>query len=514
MRVAITISFVFFISISRLEASWAILPVRVEGETLPNLSGFELSRLAVLYLEYGGIYAVTPVSLVERAYRKFELTSSSPLPPNVAVRLAQELDCERLLLLLVKKTAQGYRWESLVFYPESLISGDPIEIENPSLWDGLGELLRRRFPHFRRPISHVKPAVPVIFLIELSAANQREIEALSEMLVPRGGLYGVCAVSAAGEIKESPFPQESHEASLFLKRLRTEGSTAAQHLSKAVFCAESQIKRRQLTKVIFYLLVGSAPRDEGEKNRLKGYMRQLASKGEVHVLGSGSLSFEERNFYEDLTRELSSQTKSEYHDILYRKKMGLSTGESWYVFKRGFHLLESQNQDATEAFSVSVPAHLRQYFHPERLSEMYRKLSQNQILSEGRLEVAIPSLIAKSEEQKEKRKGFARILLEFPEGQFWFTIPHRLKKPPSLGETVSLALLLTRGRYGIPVENDPAFVKIYENYADVPQSLLLNLKDYLKNPEKYLDKSIGKTSLYILTGRLREIRLKQADIYE
>lgn len=498
-----------------LSVTYAILPARVSGELPFSIDGFEIAKISALYLDYGGIKNLVAISQVEKAYAHFNLTTQSIVTKKQARELAQFLDAERLFLLSLVKKQDGYFYESKIFYPESEIVTDTIKENDPNFFFGLGKLWQKRFINLEKPFSLVLGNPPLLLIIEGSGGNYREIQELAK-LIPLWGapLSAVCAFSKDGKITQSPWNSSQEKTASFLRQIPTSGNQAGNFLSKGIHCAQEMLLKEKIKAADIWLLVSSAPESETEKIRTKGLLRQLKPKNHLVIYGSGSLSFSERDFYVSLAQELSSQSKSQYQDILYQKKVGLATGESYYIFKKGFSIIESKDQDPKEGVEVALPAHERMFFHPERLVEQYRKMSKHQILSEERLELVF--LLPKKENKDiPELKDYFRFLIQFPEGSFWFSFPAQsVKKWPKENETITFATILIPPEYGLPIENHPTYVKIFENYRDVPKLLLLDIKEYLKSPNKFLGQSIGGSSLYILTGKVLEIRKGYADRLE
>ena len=501
--------------------TWAVLPARLSGDFSAQADGFETSRQLTLYLEYGGFKNFVPPAAIAGAYRALGLTPAAAISPAQAARIADHIDAERLLFLRVIRQSGQFSIESSIYHRESGLTTDSLRTSHPNLYQALGEHARLRFPEFHPPPAALPQNPDLILITEAGGGNYFELQQLARDIpalpVSRSAL---CATDPTGRLVSTGLAYGTATLVKQLRSLRARGNQAAQYVSHAAACAAGMARRHNLNKALFVLLVSDMPADPSETGRLKGHLRALSSHGKILILGSGSLSSSGQNYYRNLADDLGSGGKAAYRDILYRSQVGLANGESWYIFKRGDSILEGRESSERNAVAIPLPAQSRSNFRAEKLTEVYRDLSKNKIVSTSQTEILLldPLLkFATSSAAAKPANNVRRMLLQLPEGSFWLSLPQAAfstTNAPKIGDTLTLAVLLAAPHDGMPLINDPSFVKIFASAADVPRELYLPVAAFLQAPEKYLQHSIGGSSLYILQGRVVDIRLPRMDVLE
>jgi len=532
----------FFININVFAGKLAILPARILGvhssqvKTGPHLfpkksiNSWEVAKFFSLYLKITGKKDIIPPSYVKGAYTKARLKPNKKITKNNLNQLGILLDTDQLMSIFIVKTKQGFRLESKIYYTASQTITDRLITKHTNFWQLISKHLQLRFPYNKLPISlQSRSTRPILFLFVASGSNYNEIKKLKQLIEKIDTLYSAaCAINGRQNLSSSNIGRHPQIIKKFFNKLSTRGgSLYLKGFEKAIQCIQKKnpYQGNLNDKPYVISIVSSMPETDNERLLIKSKFRDLASKSDILILGSGNLSNEARNFWQNLSRELRSVSKSEYKDIIYQQKVGLSSGEEWYLYKRGFSLIESQSKILSKnQTGIELAIHLRKKFTSRRIKYIYKQISKNKVISSSRVKILLKDLILDflggGIYQNNKKEKILRVLIKVNQKPFWINIP----KSSAYTRNGQLKLIRNKKYYfllqllsakkGMPFSNSKNFALFFKTRRNIPRGMILNINKYLMNPQRYLNKSIAGTSLYFILGRVEIIRFSQNDIFE
>lgn len=538
--------FVGLLTSSALHAAgWAILPVKnwntqalsksiAGGPTLQGTSqelSWELAQVMRVYLSAGMITNIIPLKEVKEAYKELRYTPQMTLTPQDLKKLAALLDADNLLLTNIYGEQKQVRVESSVYYAHSQIKADLISARGASFWEVFGKVCSQRFPSFLPFTTNGEKGYDLILGIDAQGKNYRDIPHLKyalKLLSPER----TAIASVDGRLNKQIFSFNSskEKAIDFINRLSTRGSGREEQLYTDLLGSleamlspgsneSSNLASSQNRRLI--LIVGGRPSSLRAQKRVRSYIRKLRQHTKILILGTGGLSPNAREYWVDIAAELHLKRPVHYRDIIYRQKIGLSSGHELYLFKNGASLLESNTTSLQEAHQVPLNRVRLAQLTPYNMVDLFQENSQARVISTKKVEIHVAPQIREFIAQKQKdtpQDKSVRVLVEIQKKPFWISLPKEVyydhKNRPRLqkGQNYYILLNMLPAKMGQPFRNQTNFARIL-TYAQAPAILLLPVKKYLKRPETYLQKSIGNSSLYIIFARVIEIRIPSAITY-
>lgn len=511
-----------FIYIVSSQSIWSLrigfLPVQMSQHTSQQLqkdfsftktASTDLSmQLANLYQTIVQVSKQKPFSMVLPAYIyaniKHQKISPTAIERQDLQTIAQQTDSDALLFsqlsIAHKENKIKYKLVTSLYYSVNNIQTDYISVECSRPLDCFYTALKKRFSQISINSKNIgKQDGNWIFLLDATAANQREILALAQSLKQYSiATASVCSLFPSGEISQAHFTNKNHLIR-YLQNLKTQGGQSLEHnFANLIACGLRQSNRMGKTASILFL-TGSKPRDA---TQTQGLLRQLASQNQLTILTSGALHFDGINFWQALSQQLQYSHKTRQQDLVYRQKVGLADGREFYIFKKGSHLIESNDAILDpQDFFTEVPAHQLDNFSASRLLSMYKEMSQQRLASHSAIEIILPSF-HKTLANQSSQKQTKRVLVQIEHKPFWFSVPAQANLIEQ--EWYYFLVHLKEPADGIPLHNDNA--KVFSNKSEISSLLLLPLDLYLKNPQNFFGKSLQRSSWYYVFGQVKAIR--------
>lgn len=484
-------------------ASWAVLPAGSGSLPLSfdrDKTEFETTSLMILFLKTTGMRNVAPLTEVKSAIQS--LDNPRHLSERNLRDIARLTDSDRLLIPSIEYRNRVYNLKSSVYYLSSGQNTDILTTQSSNLKSAVSEHLRARFSRLKEFSFSEEVSSDILFLLDSSGRNYREIRSLNK------GLSSVefrrAAVCTGGRKSVSFLkPTDSRlRLSRFLNSLRTAELSYSQILKCGIRLSGS------LKDPSIIMLVPELHSRSYEYRTVKMLSRRLNRRGRLLIFAGGSLSRDARDFW----RTVGAENGRAYRDILYRRNIGLADASSWYLFSEGSRLIESRNNYPDSSDNrIAVPAHRRSSYSYTKMIDFYSDLSGNRVISEGSLDILLPEQIARNSGYSStdpKTGGSFRVLLISEGIPVWVSIPARLSNELRESETVTLMLNLLKPTAAERFRNSADSVMLIRDTSNLPKSLKVEPADFMKSPSRYLNKSFDRTSLYLITGTIKKIRLK------
>ena len=493
---------------------------------------WEFAHLIYTMLKINKIDSLVKPEYIKKAYSALRLSSRRKLQLMDLKNIASEINSERILVSYIYKGKKGFSWRSSIYYKSSNILEDTIvTTDQKHLWELLGMHLKTRFSgHDFYEFSTSNQKNLVFFILNASGDHYDELQELKKILYSSSLLKnsGICAIAKNGKLF---YKEPSSSLNSFFQEMVSEGnSNFIKEIDRAAHCTlkmdHSQkvfnpLKKRRIKKLI--ILVGDVPSSAKEVVMVKNYLRQLALRYKILIMGSSSLKSYDINFWEDTASEISSGKNIIYKNIPYRVKIGLSTGEEYYIVKEGKKIIQTSHPNHLNGSKIQfkVPSELWYLFHDQNIVSVYEKVSGNRVISKSKTNILMSEIILNFIGGKDQQRKFihqsekkVKLLIEMEKIPFWINLPlksiskskegSQIKK----GEIYYFLLNMQPPQKGIVFRNSPEFGFILDHWSQVPEFLFLQTKHYLKYIQSYLGNSIGKNSLYIFRGRVKSIKYR------
>lgn len=499
----------------------AFLPVRLEGSAKQEIAQEKQAQLSRLYQTVWQLSKQKPFSLVDfrfidAALKKLKTTPFTRYTNSLLGEIAQETDSDALVLsqlsVVNNDQEKNFKLTTSVFYTQAALQTDYITTQCSRLVDCFYQSMKKRYPQIsfagvsgEQTKKQNEANSNWVLLIDGSSSNQKEITALANYMTRLSlNNASVCVLFPNGQISRGTFHNKPALIS-FLKQIKTQAGGSKQNFSSLISCALKQTKLSVASlRPRALLLTGNSPTNEVQA---RGLMRQLASSTRLTILSTGSLNGEGLNFWKSLFQELQYAQKTKYKDILYRQKVGFSDGREFYIFKQGNRLVESNDKflDKND-FSTQVPAHKANQFSAANLLNIYIQMSEHHLASHSNVEIVIPSLSVTKNDNRILDNKNIRVLFEMNGKPFWISLPASLASKVQKNDWYYVLVSLQAPANGIPFANNSEQAWVFEDKNKTSSLLLLSIEDYLKNPQRFLYKSMDGSSWYYIFGQVKTIR--------
>ncbi len=493
---------------------------------------WEFAHLIYTILKINKIDSLVKPEYIKKAYSALRLSSRRKLQLIDLKNIASEVNSEKILVSYIYKKKKGFSWRSSVYYKSSNILEDTIvTADHEHLWELLDIHLKTRFSgHDFHEFSNSDQKNLVFFMLNASGDHYDELQELKKILYSSTSLKnsGICAIAENGKLF---YKEPSSSLNYFFREMISEGSSNfIKEIDRAAHCTlkmdrsyrvANPLKKRKTKKLI--ILVGDVPSSAKEIVMVKSYLRKLALEYKIMIMGSSSLKPYDIIFWEDTASEISSGENIIYKNIPYGVKIGLSTGEEYYIIKDGKKIIQTSHPDHLNSSKIQfkVPSELWHLFHDQNIVSVYEKVSGNRVISKSKINILMSKIILNFIGEKDQQRKFAhqsekkvKLLIEMEKIPFWINLPlesiskskegSQIKK----GEIYYFLLNMLPPQKGIVFHNSPKFGFILDDWNQVPEFLFLQPKHYLKYIHSYLGNSIGKNSLYIFRGRVKSIKYR------
>ena len=540
MRILL-LSLILFQTSTLFAKTWSILPIRtinIDNSAVRNgpilfknrrRNAFELSSALHLYLKVLGKGSIVEPSYVESAFKKFRLNPLSKITKSDLNKIARYLDCDQLLLPKLIKSGNQFQLESKVYYATSNRVSDIIVTRHNNLWILLSKHILRRFQNLKVPdVLFPRATRPLLLILDASGSTYYDIKEIRKVVARADIRYSAaCAVSGDGRLSFTKLGVHPRGIDYFLKKLRpSRGGNKLKSFYKAIECANRlnpyKGHREDRPKVV--MLVSSVP-NRRSAPRTESLLRKLASRSSILILGNDALSEEMISYWRNLANSLSQTGDITYQNISYRQRLGFSSGDTWFVFKKGSRIFQGLNKQTRKANKGTlVPAKYRAKFNANGIAKTHNLMNQLNIVDRGQIDrlllKPILRFISGGKNKADRSERRARVLLEVGRRPVWISLPGKAlfnargEKIIEKGESYHFLLNLESPKLGETLTNTPSFGIVLLNNHIISRLLQLNLNSYLKNNKRFIGQSIGATSLYIVFGRVKYIRFETKDAFE
>lgn len=520
-------------SLNLSAASWALLPVKFSGaaneQTINGASfdpdkpenAWDMAQMLRLYLKSNYVNTVLPMSSVMRAYKNNRIGINSDLTLTELKTLSENIDADKLLLTKIYFAGKSVNIETRIYFSQSGVISDSATISGENLYETIGRSLKQRFQFSSN--NFLKPENNYFFIwgIDASGKNYEEIRSLSS-LIRELDISRTAAISIDGYGKSLYLPPTPEKLSLFdyLDHIKSQSTDTTDRLFPELLESVYSfvLKNQNEEKAIAVVLVSSAPKSMSSRQKTAGFIRKIGLKSGLLILGNGRLTPEERNFWSIQT---AGNSHIQYRDVIYKQKTGLADGNSLYLIKSGNRLLESNTSEIDNSHEIFLSIDQSKIFTQDNIYQTFESATQRKVVSQYKPEIAYPVSMfgnlmeGNSSDSKETK---LRLLLLMENKPFWIEVPYRSVLDEngnmllSVDNSYFFFLNLVMGDHGMPFRNSPNFAEILPD-SEVSRILLLNIEQYLKNPARFLNQSIARTSLYIFYGKVKEIKIEKKYIY-
>ena len=515
-------------------ASWALLPVKFHGdpreETMegPKLNpdspqvGWDIAQLIRLYLKANYVYNVLPMESVKKAYKKNGIGLDADLTTTELTSLSRDIDADKILLLEVFFSRTGVRVDSKIYFSSTELISDSIHTTGETLFATLGHTLKNRFQFAGNNFIAAPEKYYYIFGLDASGRNYNEIHALPNLLSEMD-IDHSSAVAVDGYSKVFVMQPTTDKSALidYVNHVKPQSTDTTDrlfsHLLGNVIEMLEKGNHPEETNIVI-LSVASSPKEISARQKVNGFMRRLASKAKVLILANGKLSLAERKYWSLMS---ASNSRIIFKDVLYKQKIGLSDGNTVYLLKSGDKLLESNLGEMYNAHEIFLNQDESNRFNQDSIVNIFETATQKKVVSPGKsavsYDISIISDLIKTR-TKNTTQATARILVLIEDKPFWIETPYKSIQDENgkikliNGEKYYFFINLSNPGRGMPFKNSPDYAEILP-VSEVSNTLLLNIDKYLKQPESYLGKSIGGTSLYIIYGMVKDITIAKKRVF-
>lgn len=501
---------------------WLVLPPRMENtantESLAtagqsNPAPADLARAMALYLRASRVSHVASVAEAEGCLKQENLSMEQKIAPELIGRVARNCQAERVLLTRVRRRSGEFEVTSKVYFRESDTVTDTLVKSGDDLQRVIGEQLSERFS--ARPATPKESSRDLVVAGDTFGAAYFDWQQLKPFFLSLDSVKSAyCLLDAQGKLQIYRLRSDKQQEKEFIERLRFEGGYSLQNPQAMTDCvrkaqAETQ---REGRRAVVVLLVSAQPQDAEARLQLKAALRQIAAKNRLLIVPTGSATEPAARFWAQIARELGDD--AQYLPTAQRARAGLSSGQEWYIFRRGGRLFESRSAEPQKlSGGVLIPEKYADMNAPQDLLKLYTTLSGNKVVSAGDAQAwngALTNALVQSF-QTTGASGSWRVMLEQNGQSYYLSLAAAEARKLKVGEYARIYTELLPGSDRELLRNRPSPVVIIEKAHDSAASLEVNVADFLRNQAKYLRRGIGGRSFYIMTGKVMRVSPPERD---
>lgn len=487
---------------------WLILPPRIESEGASGLNGSDLARQMALYLRISRVGEIVSVTEAEGCLKQANLRMDGKIRPEELKAVATNCHSERMLLTRIRKKSGEFEVTTKVYFRESDRLTDTLVTSGSALLPLLGGHLGERFGK--------TPATPKESSADLIVAGDTYGGIYFDWIGLKSFFLGLdwvksayCLIDSHGKLQSSKLKGDRANHKEFLDRLRYEGSGFYGEADSLVRCAESAAAetRREGRRAIVVLLTSESPRENRQQINLRAGLRRLARNAKVIIAPASTTHEAAQKFWIGIARELAEN--SAYIPLAQKAKVGLASGQEWFIFRRNGRLYESRDAEPTEFKNgVRIPDKDAELVNPSDLISLYEKLSKNKVVSPGKPAVDAALLtqnLANAFRANESVAAAWRVLLNQNGQNYYLSLSARDAQAIKVDGFARIYAELKNPTESEILRNRPSPALIIGEAQDSAPGIELNVAEYIRDPKKYLRKSLGGRSFYIFTGKVVQI---------
>lgn len=520
------------LSISLSAENLAVLPFRVNhyryqgnlpiNDASPENNGVQMARAAWLMLRLMNMPDLVRPAEAEGLMKSMRFSAEKKITLSDLKKAAKELDAEKLLLFSVKGAGEESVIESKIYYAHSGQITDSITTHETNIWKNIQKNLYERFPTKRIHINSDSGSA-LLIIAEASGGTFREFGVLKKQLMLTDySKYGACLVNHAGQSSEMKF---SENKKLFTQNLSKQGLRGGEkklkNFSRVFECAQKRIQEaKTMGTALKVVVIASGEPDSGaESVRTKKHLRQIAQNAsDLVVLLSSNADPQAHFYWQNTVNEIKNSGPARLTYTLIRIRAGLSDGTQWNIFKRGLRIVETADEWPSAGAGNEIPAAQQATANAETLVQIYSKMSGNKVVSASQPQwIFLPEVLSPAADNKKKNKSAtARVAMRQNQVNFFLDFPVAQLRSPDIqpGKTVDFAISVRRGKKGFPLENLKGFGLHIADASGSSTPLLLDVRSFMKNPDKYLGQSFADGNLFIIRTEILSVKFPEEDVIE
>ncbi|GAB4423980.1 MAG: hypothetical protein OHK0011_04210 [Turneriella sp.] len=501
---------------------WLVLPPRIENtvnsESLVTAgqntaAAADLARAMALYLRASRISHVVSVAEAEGCLKQENISMEQKIAPELIGRVAKNCQAERVLLTRLRRRSGEFEVTSKVYFRESDMLTDTLVKSGDDLQRIIGEQLNERFS--ARPATPKESSRDLIVAGDTFGAAYFDWQQLKPFFLSLDSVKSAyCLLDAQGKLQTYRLRSDKQQEKEFIDRLRFEGGYSLQNPQAMAECirrAQAETLREGRRAVVV-LVVSAQPQDAESRLKLKAALRQIAAKSKLLVVPTGNATEPAARFWAQIARELGDD--AQYLPTAQRARAGLSGGQEWYIFRRGGRLFESRSAEPEKlAGGVLIPEKYADMNGPQDLLKLYATLSGNKVVSAGDAQAwngALTNALMQSFRTTGASESW-RVMLEQNGLTYYLSLAAPEARKLKVGDYARIYTELLPGSEREMLRNRPSPVVIIDKAHDSAASLEINVGDFLRKPSKYLRRSMGGRSFYIMTGKVLRVSPPERD---
>ncbi len=504
------------ISKSLMADRWLILPPRIESiasaeslKTPPHAStdAADLARAMALYLRVSRVSHVVSVAEAEACLKQENLSMEQKIAPEAIGRIARNCQAERVLLTRLRRRQGEFEVTSKVYFRESDTITDTLIKSGADLERILGEQLTERFNAY--PATPKESSQDLIVAGDTFGAAYFDWQLWKPLFLSLDSVKSAyCLSDAQGKLQTFALRSNKEQEKEFIERLRFEGGYALNNTQALTDCLRKATTQtlHEGRRAVVLLVVSAQPQDAEARLALKAQLRQIAAKAKIMIVPTGSAGTQVARFWAQITRELGDNAR--YLPTALRARAGLSNGQEWYIFRRDGRLFEHRSAEPEKlSGGVIIPEKFSDTNAPQDLLKLYAQLSGNKVVSAGEA-TAWNGPLTQALTQAFRisgTNGSWRVMLEQNGLTYYISLAAPEARKLHVGEYARIYTELLPGSEREVLRNRPSPVVIIDKAHDSAASLELNVADFLRQPAKYLRRTMGGRSFYILTGKVLRV---------
>lgn len=487
---------------------WLILPPRTEGEAAASLNGPDLARQMALYLRISRVGEIVSVTEAEGCLKQANLSMSGKIRPEELRVVAQACHAERMLLTRIRRKSGEFEVTTKVYFRESDRLTDTLVTSGSTLHPLLGSHLSERFG--KTPATPKESSADLIIAGDTYGGVYFDWTALKSFFLGLDWVKSAyCLIDSRGKLQSAKLKSDRANLKEFVERLRFEGSGFYGEGEALVHCAESAAHeaRREGRRPIVVFLASESPRENRQQINLRAALRRLARQAKVIIAPASTTHETAQKFWSGIARELAEN--SVYLPLAQKARVGLASGQEWYIFRRNGRLYESRDAEPKEFKSgVRIPDKDAELVNPSDLIPLYEKLSKNKVVSPGKPTVDAAQLtqnLVNAFRSNDSEGAAWRVLLNQGGQNYYLSLGARDAQTLKPDTFARIYTELKNPTDSEIIRNRPSPTLVIGEAKDSAPGLELNVAEYIREPRKFLRKSMGGRSFYIFTGKVVQI---------
>ncbi|HRP70259.1 MAG TPA: hypothetical protein PLY93_12055, partial [Turneriella sp.] len=266
-------------------------------------------------------------------------------------------------------------------------------------------------------------------------------------------------------------------------------------------------------QIVFF--VSDYPRASNTQITLRSQMRRLVRNARILIAPASNATSAMLLFWQRIAREAGDKTQ--FIPLMQRVRIGLSSGQEWFLFRRGSRLYESRTEEK-ERFDdgIVIPDKYLSSLTNENLVATYQELSQNKVISQNAVESYINPVqksLSRIFQSATKTPSAWRVLLEQNGQRYYLSLTPSLAQKLRLQEFARVYVELLPSTSSDVILNRPSPALLVDAVDSSPSDEI-DVSDYIRYPQKYLRKAIGGRSFYILPGKVLQVLSPENDALE